>query len=82
LSRRALAEASRARSWWLANRDKAPDAFDEELDQLLELLEADAEHAGLPARGSRVRRILLERIRYYVYFRISGDGTVVELLAL
>jgi len=52
---RALGQLEEAREWWLHHRDKAPLAFDEEVDALL---------------------------GYYLYFQISEDGEVVEILAL
>lgn len=82
ISRRAAREIARARAWWIANRDKAPDAFDEELDALVTRLEEDADHIGAQQRGANRRRVLLKRIRYYVYFRVVGQGDVVEILAL
>lgn len=64
------------------NRDKAPAAFDEELEALIGRLEANAELVGVQQRGGTRRRVLLRRIRYYVYFRLSRDEESVEILAL
>jgi plasmid stabilization system protein ParE len=82
LSRRASREIARARDWWLANRDKAPDAFDVELTKLLVELEAMPTLVGTHQRDGARRRVLLPRIRYYVYFRIVDAGTRVQILAL
>ncbi len=82
ISRRAAREIARARAWWLANRDKAPGAFDDELDALITRLEANPKLVGTQQRGARRRRALLKRIRYYVYFRVMDDGDLVEILAV
>ena len=76
-ARKQIAKASR---WWLGNRDKAPEAFDEDLDAGLEML-ADSPLAGEPFRSRPgVRRLVLRRIRYYLYYRIvRGDLYVLSL---
>ncbi len=71
-----------ARSWWLRNRDKAPEAFDEEIERAFELL-LNAPHVGKPSRsrhGKLIRRLTLERIRYYLYYRVERDR--IQLLSL
>ncbi len=40
LAPRALEEAKRLKTWWLANRPKAPDLFEMELDAALERIMA------------------------------------------
>ena len=81
LSKRAAREIARARRWWLANREKAPAALDEELAALVEKLEANPSIVGVRQRGGSRRRVLLKRIRYYVYFRVSEDEARVQILA-
>jgi plasmid stabilization system protein ParE len=66
----------------LANRDKAPAAFDEELDAIVTSLERDPEQIGQPQRERHRRRVLLRRIRYYLYFRVVDNGAMVQVLAL
>jgi plasmid stabilization system protein ParE len=62
---------------------QAPTAFDDDLARLVENLEEHADTLGLPARdGSGLRRVFLERIRYYVYFRIGAEAGAVDILAL
>ncbi len=69
------------RVWWLENRDKAPSAFDVDLDSLLLQLEDRPELVGRPVeQDPSVRRVYLRRIRYFVYFQLDGD--VVQVLAL
>ena len=61
-----------ARRWWLANRDKAPEAFDEDIDKAYELI-TEMPYIGKPWRmrsGKYIRRLTLDRIRYYLYYRV------------
>jgi plasmid stabilization system protein ParE len=64
-----------ARTWWRRNRDKAPGAFDEEMQSALLYLSENLSSSTTyqPARRSGVRRYLIERIRYYIYFRVVED---------
>ena len=78
---RAIREAS---DWWRANRPKAPNAFREELERAFELI-ARQPTIGAPTRNVRmqgVRRILLGRVRYHVYYRVAGPPDRIEVLAL
>jgi plasmid stabilization system protein ParE len=63
-----------AAAWWAENRLSAPDAIREELDWILDLLSVQPE-IGTKARCARlsgVRRVLLSRIGYYLYYRVAG----------
>jgi plasmid stabilization system protein ParE len=76
------AHIEKAASWWLANRERAPEAFKEELERGLALISQQPE-AGASATNVRlkdVRRIHLSRIRYFLYYRVK-EGRV-EVLAL
>jgi plasmid stabilization system protein ParE len=78
---RAIAEAA---AWWTANRPKAPDAFVTELERALQLI---AVHPGIGARATNVRlagvrRILLARVRYHLYYRVADASEAIEVLAL
>jgi plasmid stabilization system protein ParE len=65
-----------ARDCWVENRDKAPTAFDDDLADLVELLGVAPHWVGARvAQRPGVRRVLLRRVRYYVYFTIA-DPTV------
>jgi plasmid stabilization system protein ParE len=69
--------------WWLRNRDKAPNALEDDFAEALELL-ADRPGTGWfhgRRRRGVVRRVLMGRVRYYVYYRITAKG-VVEVLQL
>jgi plasmid stabilization system protein ParE len=83
LTLQAARQLARAREWWLANREKAPRAFDDDMNALLLLLEERPTLVGRPLEQERaVRRVHLQRIRYYVYFQVDGDGEHVQILAL
>ena len=59
----------RASRWWRKHRDKAPTAFDDDLDEALNLIRATP-HIGERVRSSPriVRRLWLERIGYFIYY--------------
>jgi plasmid stabilization system protein ParE len=77
LSPRARRQLLAALSWWYANRDKAPNAFDEDLNATWELLENAPEIGkAVSARRPGVRRILMERVRYYVYYRVVTSDAI------
>jgi len=72
---RADRQINAARRWWLGNRDKAPEAFDEDIDGARELL-MRTPYAGRPWRtraGKYVRVLTLGRIRYYLFYRVHPD---------
>ena len=73
-SLRAERQIDKARRWWLGNRDKAPEVFDEEIDRAYDLI-LRASHAApwVRIRRGRARRLTLERIRYYLYYRVHPD---------
>ncbi len=79
VTKRAQAQIDRAALWWDENRDRAPEAFDEDLAEAFLLLSAEP-GVGAPvihARAQGVRRLHLARIRYHLYYRISGDQVAV-----
>jgi plasmid stabilization system protein ParE len=61
------------RSWWRENRAAAPDLFDRELDAAVEILRHSAGAFPVYRTEGRaeVRRLLLPRSRYAVYFSIE-----------
>ena len=77
LSGEARAEVERADDWWRENRPAAPDLFANELDQALIALE------GAPGLGLRyepkpgIRRLLLPRTSYHLYFVVQADRVYV-----
>jgi len=72
-----------AERWWRMNRPAAPNAIREELQWLLPLI------ALQPRMGSHatnvklqgVRRIHIPRIRYHLYFHVTGSPEFVEVVA-
>jgi plasmid stabilization system protein ParE len=78
----AAGQIEKAAEWWLANRDKAPNAFREEIERGFALISQQPE-VGAKATNIKlknVRRIHLSRIRYFLYYRVMPDQ--VEVLAL
>ena len=72
----AARQTARARDWWFENRDKAPHAFDEDMAELLTMLEHLPHAAGVAvAQRPGVRRAILRRARYNVYFTVE-EATV------
>ena len=72
-----------AARWWRTNRPKAPGAIHEEFDRAVALL-AEQPNVGARARGGQLsdtRRLLLRRVRYYVYYRILEERHLVQVLA-
>ncbi len=73
-----------AAQWWTRNRTKAPTAFVEELEAAFALIE-ELPYAGEPVSHSRIsglRRVLLGRVQYHLYYVLSEDGEAIEILAL
>ncbi len=79
VTRRAAAQIERAAAWWTGNRAGAPDAIADDFEEAKVLL------AVQPGVGSRsaterypeLRRLYLERVRYYVYYEVRGSEVVV-----
>ena len=82
VSARAASQIRRAAAWWAENRPAAPGAVRTDIGDALALL---AEQPGLGAsyEGARtqgVRRLLVGRIRYFVYYRATPN--TLEVLAV
>ena len=76
---RAKRQIAAAREWWKDNRDKAPSAFDEDLERTLDLI---VEHPAVGAavrntRSRRTRRLYIERIGYYLYYDVTDEAILV-----
>jgi plasmid stabilization system protein ParE len=84
-TRRAAEQTEAAGCWWRENRTKAPEAFREELEQALQLVSSQPEIGAL-ARSVRlagVRRVLLSRVRYHLYYRVlEVPPRSIEVLAV
>jgi plasmid stabilization system protein ParE len=81
---RALRHVREAKQWWRANRSKAPDALEEELRTALEMI-ANTPSIGTVARNVAlpdVRRVLLNRVNYFLYYRPNVSSQQIEVVAL
>jgi len=80
---RASRQVDQAKRWWRTNRTKAPDALEEELRTTLELI-STTPSIGAIARNialAGVRRILLNRVNYFLYYRPRAESQTVEVVA-
>jgi plasmid stabilization system protein ParE len=78
---RAAEEVAEIDTWWRSHRDAA-DLFAVELSGMIGVL-VDAPGLGASAvdpRLGQVRRVLLRKTRYHVYFRVMADS--LEVLAV
>ena len=81
---RAAAEIRRASAWWRANREAAPFALAEDIERAFELVAAQP-GIGSRARNAKkegVRRLLLSRTGYYLYYQVNAEAGRIEVLAL
>jgi plasmid stabilization system protein ParE len=82
ISTPAAAQIDVASVWWRKHRVKAPDAFDEDVDDALQFLRTEP-GVGSPVRARQfgVRRLWLDRIRYFIYYR-EVEPDIIEILAV
>lgn len=81
---RAAAEIRRASAWWRANRPAAPLALVEDLERALKLVAAQP-GIGARARNAKkeaVRRLLLSRTGYHLYYQVNAEAGQIEVVAL
>ena len=73
VSARAASEIHKAAEWWAENRPAAPGAVRTDIGEALALLARQpgigAAYEGIKTKG--VRRLLVGRIRYYIYYRVT-----------
>jgi plasmid stabilization system protein ParE len=80
--RRATRDAEEIDAWWRENRPAAEGLFAHELDRMLAVVSL-LPSLGAPARSERVRdvrRVVLRRTRYFVYYRVRVD--TLQVLAI
>lgn len=80
--RRATREIAEVDAWWRKNRPSSPDLFLMELERMLTAV-ALVPSLGAPSLSERLRglrRVLLKKTRYHVFYRVRGD--VLEVLAV
>ena len=75
ISRRAAREINRVADWWAANRPAAPGAVRQDLEAAFALLleQPSIGTAVMDASSPEVRRFHVDRIRYWVYYRVRGQ---------
>ena len=76
VSARAELQIHKAAEWWAENRPAAPGAIRTDIGEALALL---AQQPGLGtayegARTKGVRRLLVGRIRYFIYYRATPEA--------
>lgn len=73
----------RIETWWMANRLAASDLFQHELETTMAAVASAPTLGPVSAADYEfpdVRRVLLRRTRYHVYYRVIAD--VLEVLAI
>ena len=68
-------EIEEINAWWRDNRSGAPDLFLVELGRILDVI-ALVPMLGASAKSARatgVRRVLLRKTRYHVYYRVRDE---------
>ena len=79
---RAQRQLQRAVDWWFFNRDKAPGAVTDEFVEMRDrIAENPAIGKAIHGRRAGIRRVLMERVRYYLYYRVNSNGDV-EVLSV
>lgn len=74
VSARAAKQVHKAAEWWAANRPSAPGAIAADFGESVALL-AEQPGIGTKYQGSRtpgVRRLYLNRVRYFVYYTATA----------
>lgn len=82
VSPRAARQFAAGLRWWLQNRDKAPEAFADDFAAILETIAANPRIGLLgKTRNKNARRVFMERVRYYVYYRVTSSDSV-EIISI
>lgn len=78
VARRAQREAKRLAQWWLDNREKAPELFEQELAAAFEFIlrEPALGQTYLMSRGRRVQRVLMPGTKNHVYYYLRSADLV------
>lgn len=71
-------------AWWEEHRPEHPRLVAEELDEAAQRLEENPEAGAvvLSRRIQGVRRLLLPRSQYYIYYRVDYDRRVIRIEAV
>jgi plasmid stabilization system protein ParE len=81
--KRAARQIESAAKWWRENRQDSPEALSDELVRTVDLITLQP-GVGVPAFNARlsgVRRILLPRVGYFLFYRVAPQKQLVEVLA-
>ena len=72
-----------AETWWRLYRTAAPHAIQQELQRTFSLIAAQPNAGGhaTNVKLPRVRRVYLPRIKYHVYYHVTGEPACVEVVA-
>jgi plasmid stabilization system protein ParE len=84
VARRADRQIRAEAAWWLKNRSGAPTMFADDLNSAFDLIE-EFPHAGEAVDHPQIptlRRVLLGRAQCYLYYSVSIEERVIEVLAL
>jgi len=80
---RAARQIEEADNWWRKHREASPNAVSEDLGRALDLI-ARQPGIGAPAASQRlqgVRRVLLPRVGYLLFYRLARQRREVQVLA-
>ena len=75
LAERQLVAAYR---WWRKHRDKAPEALEDDFAEALRRI-GESPRTGQFVKHQRdgvVRRYVMERVRYYLFYRVRPNGDI------
>ena len=76
-SREAESQVGQIDAWWREHRDAAPDRFAMELEEAILTLETSPVTGVLYEERPPVRRLLLRRTHYHLYFVVDGETVTV-----
>jgi plasmid stabilization system protein ParE len=85
LAPEAFDQIERVQSWWAENRRAAPGLFMDEFRAAVDRL-ARAPGSGVlfphPRLADEIRRVLMPRTRYHVYYTVDDDAALVWIVAV
>jgi toxin ParE1/3/4 len=70
-----------AAGWWQENRPEAPGMLDEEVERVLQRI-AEHPRSGAVVRGREVRRVVLRRTGYLLFYRVRPRAGRIEVVSL
>lgn len=79
---RARREYAIALAWWRVNRTAARTLLREEVRAARRLLARHPEAGPEDEAGTGVRRLLLQRTEYHIYYRVVAEERRVDILAV